>query len=50
MDEGELWAIITITGTVLWMCFTFQVEATSTADLLMRVQSAQFAEVCPVDG
>jgi transposase-like protein len=28
----------------------FQVDAISAADLLMRVQSAQFAEVCPVDG
>jgi hypothetical protein len=28
----------------------FQVDPTSAADLLVRVQSAQFAEVCPVAG
>ncbi len=28
----------------------FQVDSSSAADLLLRVQSAQFAEVCPVDG
>jgi hypothetical protein len=28
----------------------FQVDPTSAADLLARVQSAQFAEVCPVAG
>jgi hypothetical protein len=28
----------------------FQVEASSAADLLTCVQSAQFAEVCPVAG
>jgi transposase len=39
-----------------WNCIldvlqaAFQVEATSAADLLARVESAQFAEVCPVAG